>query len=75
MKTLTAKAYNAQQTRKWHEDWDKAVKERGYNNSLPQLAFYIFEKNYGYVAFEGNSACWRKTKAKAIESLESLNKK
>ena len=73
MRTLTAKAYNDMQTRKWHEDWNKAAKEGRYTN-MPQLAFYIFEKQYGYVAFGERCACWGKTKEKAIEKFESRNK-
>ena len=75
MITMTAKAYNAMQTAKWREDWQKAVQKRGYN-SLPQLAFYIFMIDYGYVAFGkigecGNRACWAKTKKEAIKKFES----
>jgi hypothetical protein len=74
MNTLPIKEYNAKQTSKWHEHWDKA-KEEGRNwGCMLQLAFYIFEKNYGYVAFDEKCACWAKTKHEAIDYY-SLTKK
>lgn len=66
MQTLTLKKYNEQQTSKWNSDWHKALAEGRDHTCLPQLAFYVFEKTYGYVAFEANSAYWAKTKKEAI---------
>ncbi len=37
---------------------------------MPQLAFYIFNKNYGYVAFGERTALWDKTKKGVIEYWE-----
>ena len=67
METLSIKKYNEQQTQKWKADQDKALKEGRHISMLPQLAFYIFQKSYGYVAFAANVAVWGKTKKAAIE--------
>ena len=70
MQVLSIKKYNELQTQKWHKDYDKA-KEEGRNwGCMPQLAFYIFNRNYGYVAFDNKTALWDKTKKGVIEYWE-----
>lgn len=67
MKTLPIKEYNARQTSKWQEHWNKAKEEGRDWGCMPQLAFYVFNKNYGYIAFDEKCACWNKTKKGAVE--------
>ena len=76
MQVLSIKKYNDQQTAKWQEHWDKAAAEQRWN-CMPQLAFYIFNKNYGYVASDGKRALWAKTKKAVIAwwEQEQINKK
>lgn len=77
MQVLSIKKYNDQQTAKWNADWDKAKAEGRDWSNMPQLAFYIFDKSHGYVAFEGSSALWHKTKKGVIEwwEQEQIKKK
>lgn len=74
MEALTIKKYNEQQTRKWQTDWEKALYEGRDHTCLPQLAFYVFEKTYGYVAFAANTATWGKTKREAINLFKTTIK-
>ena len=74
METLTVQRYNQRQTRVWQELYNKAIKERGYNN-LPQLAFYVSEKKRGYICFNEHSSYWGKTKKDAIAFYERCNKR
>ncbi len=69
MQVLSIKKYNEQQTQKWHKDWEKASAEQRWS-CMPQLAFYIFNKSYGYVAFDNKTALWDKTKKGVIEYWE-----
>jgi len=75
MEVLSIKKYNAKQTAKWQQNYNKVAEEARFGkknwSELPQLAFYIFEKNYGYVAFEGSRALWAKTKKEVIDRWES----
>ena len=66
MEVLNIKKYNKQQTAKWQTAWEKALYEGRDHTCLPQLAFYVWEKSYGYVAFAANKSCWAKTKREAI---------
>lgn len=77
MEVLSIKKYNQRQTEKWQRDYDKAVAEGRNWGCMPQLAFYIFNKNYGYVAFGERTALWKKTKKEVIECWEKevLNRK
>jgi hypothetical protein len=72
MQVLSIKKYNELQTQKWQRDYDKAVAAHGDRNwgCMPQLAFYIFNKNYGFVAFGEKTALWDKTKKGVIEYWE-----
>ena len=70
MQVLSIKKYNEQQTQKWQRDYEKAVAEGRNWGCMPQLAFYIFNKNYGYVAFGEKTALWDKTKKGVIEYWE-----
>ena len=70
MEVLSIKKYNQRQTEKWQRDYDKAVAEGRNWGCMPQLAFYIFNKNYGYVAFDNKTALWDKTKKAVIEYWE-----
>ena len=63
---LNVEKYNQKQTNKWRKDCYKAISE-GRTYSMPQLAFYIFHKNYGYVAFGEKKALWGKTKKNVID--------
>jgi hypothetical protein len=78
MKTLTVKAYNTMQTRKWSKNYNECLEliklgER-HLTELPQLAFYVFNKSYGYVAFNSNSALWNKSKKGVISFWNSQYK-
>lgn len=71
MKVLSVKKYNAMKTAKWQADYEQVQREinvgkRNYTE-LPQLAFYIYNKNYGYVAFNEKRSYWAKTKKAVIE--------
>jgi hypothetical protein len=70
MNVLSCKKYNKKQTLKWNEDWKAMMAKintgERHLSELPQLAFYIFNKNYGYVAFKDNKALWDKSKAGVI---------
>lgn len=71
MEVLSVKKYNAMKTAKWQADYEQVQREinvgkRNYTE-LPQLAFYIYNKNYGYVAFNEKRSCWAKTKKAVIE--------
>lgn len=70
MQTLSIEKYNKQQTAKWNADYDKASAEGRHYTCMPQLAFYIFNKSYGYVAFEGSKALWAKSKKAVIQWWE-----
>ena len=77
MEVLSIKKYNQRQTEKWERDYEKAKAEGRNWGCMPQLAFYIFNKNYGYVAFGERTALWKKTKKGVIECWEKevLNRK
>lgn len=77
MQVLSVKKYNDQQTLKWNRDWDKAKAEGRNWGCMPQLAFYLFNKTYGYVAFDEKTALWDKTKKGVIEywRAEEVRKK
>ena len=77
MQVLSIKKYNEQQTQKWQRDYDKAVAEGRNWGCMPQLVFYIFNKNYGYVAFGDKTALWDKSKKGVIEywEFEQLQRK
>jgi hypothetical protein len=70
MRTLPIKKYNAEQIVKWSKNCDKARVEGRDLGQMPQLAFYVFEKKYGYVAFEDNFAIWAKSKKDAQKRFE-----
>jgi hypothetical protein len=71
MEVLSIKKYNEKQTAKWHRDYDKVMQEVKKGNrsisELPQLAFYLFNHKYGYVAFGEKKALWHKTKKGVID--------
>ncbi len=69
MKVLQAKKYNEHMTQRWLSDWDKAKSEGRDWSMMPQLAFYISSKNYGYWAFNDKVAIWGKTKSIAIQNF------
>ena len=66
MKVLPIKKYNEQRTQKWEKDWEKAKSENRNWTCMPQLAFYVFNKSYGYVAFDEKQALWAKSKKDVI---------
>ena len=72
MEALSCKKYNEQQTQKWRDACEKSKKANPIDwiHMIPQLAFYVFNKNYGYVAHEGNTALWAKTKKEVIKDFE-----
>jgi hypothetical protein len=77
METLHVKKYNAKQTRKWEKDCEQARINGRHFSTMPQLVMYLFNKNYGYVAFGNNKALWAKTKKEVIawwEKEEKLKK-
>lgn len=81
MQTLSIKKYNEKQVQKWNKRYDEVMGKvktgDAYHTELPQLAFYIFNKNYGYVAFDEsrNKALWAKTKKEVIEWWEEEDRK
>jgi hypothetical protein len=81
MQTLSIKKYNEKQTQKWRERYDEVMRDvhagKRHLTELPQLAFFIFNKNYGYVAFDEsrNKALWAKTKREVIEWWEDEERK
>lgn len=70
MEVLSCKKYNEKQTQKWRDACNVARRGGRDLTCMPQLAFYIFNKNYGYVAHEGNTALWAKTKKQVIADFE-----
>lgn len=77
MRVLSEKKYNELQTQKWSKDCDKARDEGRHWSMMPQLAFYLFnpQRRYGYVAYDGRTALWDKTKKGVIELWESEQRK
>jgi len=81
METLSIKKYNEMQTRRWQQKYDEVMKEvkagTRHLQELPQLAFYIFNKSYGYVAFDHarHKALWAKTKKEVIAWWEDEERK
>lgn len=73
MTVLSIKKYNEQQTKKWQQRYDEVMTRvkvgDAHLTELPQLAFYIFNKSYGYVAFDEaqHKSLWAKTKKEVIE--------
>lgn len=64
MNILTCKEYNHQQRAKYK----KAVTNWDYRQGgFPQLAFYIFPREYGYVRIKGYTHYWRKTKKELLQ--------
>ena len=76
MQVLSIAKYNQLQTQRWERDYNKAIAEERWN-CMPQLAFYIFNKKYGYVAFDEKTALWDKTKKGVLEywDLEQRRRK
>ena len=77
MEVLSVKKYNEMQTRRWEEQYNKTMKEvtagtRSFGE-LPQLAFFVFERSYGYVAFDHDmhKALWDKTKKGVVTWWEN----
>ena len=72
---MHVKKYNERQTAKWKKRYDEVMEavNRGERHitELPQLAFFVFNKNYGYVATNGNKALWDKTKKGVTEWWEA----
>ena len=71
MNALSISKYNQMQTLKWRSDYEKAKIEGRHYSIMPQLAMYIFEKSYGYVAFCDRVAIWSKTKKDALNKLKT----
>jgi hypothetical protein len=71
MEILSVKKYNERQTKKFEERskevWDKIKAGKALTTELPQLAFYIFNKSHGFVAFTEKRAIWAKTKKELLE--------
>ena len=78
MEVLHVKKYNKKQTAKWEKRWDECKNDPDrFPYNMPQLIFYIFQKNYGYVAFDDKKSLWAKTKKEVIgwwEGEERLRK-
>ena len=81
MEVLSIKKYNAMQTIRWNKKYDEVLKEVNagtrHLQELPQLAFYIFNKSYGYVAFDHDrsKALWDKTKKGVVAWWEDEERK
>ena len=78
MKVLSIAKYNEMRTKDWEKKYDEVLKEvnKGTRHltELPQLAFFIFQKKYGYVAFNDNTALWAKSKKLVTEMWENRKK-
>ena len=77
MEVLHVKKYNEKKQAKYREDLNKAIADGRGVGEMPQLIFYIFLKNYGYVASDGKKSLWNKTKKGVIawwEDEERLRK-
>lgn len=72
MQVLSVKEYNVRGEKKWNEACEKARSEGRDWSMMPQISFYIWEKNYGFTAFvdpvnnKGGKAIWHKTKKGVI---------
>jgi hypothetical protein len=65
-KIRTAKQFNADQTAKYHLDcqnWKPA------NGGFPQIRFYLFDKNYGYIWSDKFGHYWYRTKKEIINVI------
>ena len=77
MQVLSLKKYNEVQTKRWNDKYNEVMEEvkvgKRHLQELPQLAFYVFNKTYGYVAFDHDrhKALWAKTKKEVISFWES----
>jgi hypothetical protein len=73
MEVLSCKNYNKMRTQKWREacEKNKVDNPTGWMYTMPQLVFYVFNKNYGYVAFDDKRAIWAKTKKQVIKDYKS----
>ena len=69
---LSCKKYNAMMTQKWRDDCAKSKEANPIDwiHTMPQLAFYVWDKNYGHVAYKKNTALWAKTKKEVIERVK-----
>ena len=72
MEVLSVKKYNDKQTNKWQEHCNKARSEGRHFSCMPQLAMYVFNQRYGYVAFDGKTAIWDKSKKGVIQYWNDL---
>jgi len=75
MEVLNCKKYNDMRTEKWCKDCEQARLNGRHYTMMPQLAFYIFNKNYGYVAFNEKKALWAKTKKQVIEDWKLFQRR
>jgi len=75
MEVLSCKRYNDMRTEKWHKDCELARANGREWSMMPQLVFYIFNKNYGYVAFNNKTALWAKTKKQVIEDWKVFERR
>lgn len=79
MEVLSIKKYNAKQILVWEKRYKEvlAAVNRGerHPTELPQLAMFIFNKNYGYVAFGNGKALWDKSKKGVIAWWEDEERK
>ena len=69
MQTLTVKKHKELMTARWQkhcDEWDP------YAGGFPQLAMYIFDKNYGYVTFGRTCHIWRRTKRESIKEYTRM---
>jgi hypothetical protein len=76
MEVLSCKKYNEKQTLKWREACEKSKKANPTDwwHVRPQLAFYVFNKSYGYVAYGDRTALWAKTKKQVIKDFKDYQK-
>jgi uncharacterized protein (DUF169 family) len=81
MQVLRIDKYNEKQTRKWEQRYSEVMQKvragEKHFHELPQLAFYVFNKTYGFVAFDEskNKSLWAKTKKGVIEWWEDEERK
>ena len=76
MEALSAKKYNEMKTAQWNKDWETAKLEGRDWSLMPQLAWYVSSKKYGYWAFNKKKtglAYWGKTKKEAITHYSSFS--
>ena len=65
-KILPVKEYNKIKYKEWKTRFNKLSDEKRYNER-PNILFYLWNKNYGYVYKTDYGSVWKKTKKELLE--------